>query len=220
MKKKLLILFGAIGVFALFGFSTLSKNSALSSINILDAYLRDYNITAAGITTISGDYDNGFVFTSTEVDGSTTNEIQNLSFNSGNGQLSISGGNSVVIPNVASKTFNNNVSRSLNSSYTISTTRDAQVTYSVNLSCTNPLLAGSSSANAFLEYSTDGGSNWTTVSNVTNGSQVTLTVTIQIVQPNTFVLSGMIPANALVRIRSTTSGTAAVSYSRGQEILL
>lgn len=124
------------------------------------------------------------------------------------------------IPNYSgtNRSFNNNVSRTLNSNYTISTTRDSNVNYSISLSVTNPLLAGSSVASAFLEYSTDGGTNWITVSQVVNSSSVALAVTIALTQPNTFILSGNIPANALVRIRTTTSGSASATYSRGQEM--
>jgi len=141
------------------------------------------------------------------------------SYTAGTG-ISISGGIITNTAPVLGKVFNNNVSRSLNSNYTISSTRDCIATYSISLSCTNPLLAGSSSANAFLEYSTDGGTNWITVSNVVNSSSVALAVTIALTQPNTFILSGIIPANGLVRLRTTTSGTASVSYSRGQEVYI
>lgn len=121
---------------------------------------------------------------------------------------------------MGSRTINNNVARSLNSSYTISSTRDAQVSYSVSLSVTNPLLAGSSTASAFLEYSTDGGTTWITVAQAVNQSSVGLSVTVAITLPNTQVLSGVIPANALARIRSTTVGTASVTFARAQEVML
>lgn len=127
--------------------------------------------------------------------------------------------NKPSIPTIAAKVFNNNVTRTLNSNYTISTTRDAMVSYSLSLSVTNPLVAGSSTASAFLEYSTDGGTNWNTVSQATNSSSVALAVTIALTQPNTFVVSGMVPANSLVRLRTTTAGTATVTYTRGQEVL-
>lgn len=126
----------------------------------------------------------------------------------------------IPVYGTTSRVFNNNVARTLNSNYTISTTRDANVSYSVSLSVTNPLLAGASTASAFLEYSTDGGTNWITVSQAVNSSSVALTVTVAITQPNTSVISGIIPANALVRLRTTTAGTASVSYVRGQEIYL
>jgi len=141
-------------------------------------------------------------------------------FNGTTSQYVRGDGSFATFPSTASRVVNNNVSRSLNSNYTISSTRDCTVTYSVALSVTNPLLAGSSTANAFLEYSTDGGTTWTTVSHVSNQSSVALTVTVAITLPNTFVLSGYVPANALTRIRSTTTGTASVTYTRGQEIYL
>jgi len=158
-------------------------------------------------------------FFNTDPDQDVLNEIQTFS-NVGNIYTLSKGGGSFTLPSIAaSKTFNNNVSRSLNSNYTVSTTRDALTTYSINVSCTNPLLAGSSTANAFLEYSTDAGTTWITVSDISNGSSVGLTVSLQLTQPSKYVLSGAIPANALVRLRSSTTGTASVSYGRGQEVL-
>lgn len=146
---------------------------------------------------------------------------QTVTISSGDG-ISVLGTypNFTIVAAPSTRVFNNNVSRSLNSPFVISTTRDVSVSYSISLSVTNPLLAGSSTANAFLEYSTDGGSTWVTVSNSTNASSVALTVTLAITQPSTFVVSGIIPANASVRIRTTTSGTATATYSRGQEVLL
>lgn len=143
----------------------------------------------------------------------TTTGSGNATYNSSTGVFNIPN-------NTPTRTINNNVSRSVNSNFTISTTRDSQVSYSMLLSATNPLLAGTSTASAFLEYSTDGGSNWTTVSQCTNASQVTITVSVQITQAGNSVLSGIIPANALVRIRTATGGTASATYTRGQEVLL
>lgn len=51
-------------------------------------------LTGAGINSISGTYPS-FTITGTEVDGSTTNEIQNLTWNGSNGELGISAGNTV-----------------------------------------------------------------------------------------------------------------------------
>ena len=127
---------------------------------------------------------------------------------------------STINATATSRVFNNNVARSVNSNYTISATRDVLCTYSISISVTNPLLAGSSSGSAFLEYSTNAGSTWNTVSQVTNASSVALAVTIALTQPNTFVLSGPVPANALVRIRTTTAGTASVTYTLGNELYL
>lgn len=125
-----------------------------------------------------------------------------------------------TIPVIPSRVFNNGVSRSTNSNYTISSTRDASVSYSVTLSVTNPLLAGSSTATAFLEYSTNAGSSWVTVSQTGNSSAVGIAVAIAITNTQTTLLTGVIPTNALVRIRTVTAGTASVTYITGQEILL
>lgn len=52
------------------------------------------SLTGGGINAISGTYPS-FTITGTEVDGSTTNEIQNLTWNGLNGELAISAGNTV-----------------------------------------------------------------------------------------------------------------------------
>lgn len=166
--------------------------------------------TALGYTPYNSTNPNGYVDQA-----GTRNSISVT----GNGSYNPTTGVITVNSSIPAKVFNNNVARTLNSNFTISTTRDANVNYSVNLSVTNPLLLGSSTASAFLEYSTNGGTTWITVSEVSNASSVALTVTIAITLPNTFALSGNIPANALVRLRTTTTGTASASYVRGQEVL-
>lgn len=58
----------------------------------------DVTLTAAGINTI-GEVGNVITITATEVDGSTTNEVQNLSYDAGNREVDISlGGTSATIP--------------------------------------------------------------------------------------------------------------------------
>lgn len=128
--------------------------------------------------------------------------------------------NKPAIPVINAKVYNNAVARTLNSNYTISSTRESLVSYSVSLSVTNPLLAGSSTASVFLEYSTNAGSTWNTVSQASNNSSVGVAVAVAITNVQTSVISGSIPSNTLVRLRSTTSGTATVTYVSGQEILL
>lgn len=107
--------------------------------------------------------------------------------------------------------------RSLNSNYTISGTKWAVATYTVQCTSTNPLLAGTSSASFFLEYSTNGGTNWTTGSGAGNSNGVALTVTVALTNGQTGVLVNLIPAGALVRIRTATSGSAATSILYTQE---
>lgn len=101
--------------------------------------------------------------------------------------------------------------------FTISATKEAIATYTITCSVTNPLLVGTSTATAFLEYSVNGGSSWLLPAQVGNSSGVGVTVTLQLTNGQTGTLVGMIPANALVRIRTGTAGTASLTYVTGQE---
>lgn len=111
----------------------------------------------------------------------------------------------------------NIVTRTVNSNYTISTTKQATVFYSVTCSVTNPLLVGSSTAMAYLEYSLNSGTTWNLPSQNGNSSSVGVAVAIQLTNGQTGVLAGVIPANALTRIRTTTTGTGSVVSVTGQE---
>lgn len=142
--------------------------------------------------------------------------------------VSISGGTSIGVSGTyPSFTINNNApyvlptinsaTRSLNSNFTISATKQAQVAYTISLSVTNPLLVGTSSAAAYLEYSVNAGSTWVPVSDALISSGVGVAVAVAITNTQSQIVSGTIPANALVRIRTATSGTASLVYVRGQE---
>jgi len=109
------------------------------------------------------------------------------------------------------------VTRTVNTNYTISSTKQANVFYSITSTATNPLLVGTSSGNAYLEYSTNSGTTWIGVSQAGNSNGVGVAVAIALTNGQTSVLSGTIPANALVRIRTVISGSATVAYAVGQE---
>lgn len=109
-------------------------------------------------------------------------------------------------------------SKTLNSNFTVSATKQAFVSYSLTCTVTNPLLAGSSTANVFLEYSTNGGSTWLLPSQNGNSSTVGVAVAIAITNGQTVTVAGSIPANAQVRLRTSTTGTASVVYVTGMEI--
>lgn len=111
----------------------------------------------------------------------------------------------------------NIVTRTTNSNFTVSSTKQALVTYTLTCQVTNPLLVGTSTAMAYLEYSTNAGSTWSLPSQNGNSSGVGITVTLQLTNGQTGTLIGYIPANALVRIRTATSGTGSVTYVTGQE---
>lgn len=111
----------------------------------------------------------------------------------------------------------NQVSRAVNTNFTIGT-RQATVMYSIPVTATNPLLAGTSVGSAFLEYSVNSGTTWTTALSTSASSQVGLAVAIALTTGGSNMLTGVVPANALVRIRSTISGTATVGTATGQEV--
>jgi len=190
------------------------------------------------IPTNNNQLTNGANYLTSEVDGSITNELQNLTL-SGN-LLSISNGNSVTLPVANNYTAGNGIvitgtspnltisvvqptvtvvtSKVLNSNFTISTTKPAIVSYAVSCTVTNPLLIGTSTATTYLEYSLNSGTTWLTPSQSGNSSGVGVTVAIQLTNTQTGTLTGVIPANALVRIRTATTGTASVNYVTGTEI--
>jgi hypothetical protein len=140
--------------------------------------------------------------------------------NSGNATFS---GNTLNIPNYTytpiTPTFNNNVSRSISNStgsinqYTISTTQNSRVTYTITITWSITALLATSGT-IFLEYSTNSGSTWNIVASP--GKSINL----GLVQSGTddLSVSGDIPANALVRLRPSNTNSS-FTYVRGQEIL-
>lgn len=141
---------------------------------------------------------------------------QTVSLTAGPG-ISITGTYPNFTIGLVTPTINNAPGRTANSNFTISATKFYWVSYSVLCTVTNPLLAGSSTASAFLEYSTNGGSSWNTPVQIGNSSAVGVAVAIAITNGQTVTLTGAIPANGLVRIRTTTTGTASVSIPSQQE---
>lgn len=124
-------------------------------------------------------------------------------------------GSNTIVVSGNQPTVNDNVSRSLNSNYTISSNvRGVICNYSINASWTlNALLSGSGAA--FLEYSVDSGSNWITVNNVGKGLNL-----LTFAGSDDMNLSGFIPSTATnTRIR-TTATNMTITYTRGQEVLI
>lgn len=115
-----------------------------------------------------------------------------------------------------------NPTRSLNSAFQISTTRDAMVSYTVDISATLTLTGGATGT-VTLEYADDSGftTNVVTVQSSANGNTGALTIGLSLTQIGTASLCGVIPANKYVRIRTTnTAGTPSFSYRTAQEVLL
>jgi hypothetical protein len=210
--------------------NTSDANKPVSTATQTALNLKQNALSGTGFVKISGttiSYDNSTYLTSVD----TTNiasfsaKVRSL-FSAGTG-LSYNQASGQFVNTLATPTFNNAVSRSLSNAagstnqYTISTTQRANVYYTITLSVSTPLLAGSAAAEVFLEYSTNAGSSWNTVSSISNTQSVGLAVSVSISIPQNLILSGEIPANALVRLRTVTSGSTpgTATYVRGQEVL-
>lgn len=82
------------------------------------------------------------------------------------------------------------------------------MSYSVRLTVTNPLLAGASTVEAFLEIAPAATGPWTTIAAARNLSQVGLSVTLALTTSNDSTLFGVVPAGWFARVRTATAGTA------------
>lgn len=113
-------------------------------------------------------------------------------------------------------------SRSLNSGFQVSTTRDSLVNYSVDVS-TSATLIGGQTGTVFLEIASDSGftTNLQELARFVNGNAVSLAIAITITQNVTGTLSGYVPANYYCRLRTAnTVGSPSFAFRSGQEILL
>lgn len=119
--------------------------------------------------------------------------------------------NKPTITSYVAPTIHSAVSRSLNSAFTISSTLPAAVSYTVRIAYSVTILLGSTGS-VSLQYSINGGTTYTTVSTVSNNIVLGLALSGY----NDYVLSGEIPAGALVKLTSTTSN-ATNTYQTGQE---
>ena len=113
-------------------------------------------------------------------------------------------------------------SRSLNSVFQISSTRDCLVNYSVDISCALSL-SGGQTGTLFLEIASDAAFtlNVQEICRFANGNTGTLTLGLAITQLITGAVSGYIPPAYYTRLRTAnTTGTPTFTYRSGQEVLL
>lgn len=118
------------------------------------------------------------------------------------------------------KTFNN-PTRTLNTAFQISTAQDADVTYSVDVTCTMSLTSGQSGT-VVLEYADDAGftTNVKTSAKPTNANSGALTIGLALTQINGVVVHGLIPATKYARIRTiNNTGTPTYTLQNAQEVL-
>lgn len=120
-------------------------------------------------------------------------------------------GPALVTPAVSTRAFN--------TTFTPSATKPTLCAYSINLSVTNPLLAGSSTATVVLL--SDSAATPTTERGRTSAtSSVALAVAVSITQAQTGQLLYLVPAGHNVRLNSSTSGTASISIVSQNEVTL
>lgn len=130
--------------------------------------------------------------------------------------------NKPSIPSTPAARSHSSVSRSLNSAFQIHATRDAMVSYSVDISCTISLTTGQTGT-VYLEVADDSlfTTNVQEVCRFVNGNSGTLTLGLNLVQAATGTLSGYVPPAKYVRLRTAnTTGTPTFTYRSGQEVLL
>lgn len=146
----------------------------------------------------------------------TTGSSGAATYNSSTGVLNIpqytSTGTTPAVTTPAPSRSLSNAAGSTNQ-FTISTTKVAWASYSVNVSW-NVLALVATSGQAFLEYSTDGGTNWV----IANQCGRSSTLSVATTGSDDLNVCGFIPANALVRIRPATTN-ATVTLVRVQETI-
>lgn len=129
--------------------------------------------------------------------------------------------NKPTIPSATSRSFSS-PTRSLNTAFQASTTRDAQVSYSVDIA-TSVSLSGGAVGTVYLRYADDSGftTNVVEVGRTVNGNTGTLVVGLTLNQTATAQVNGIIPSGKYVKlVTENTTGTPTFTWRSGQEVLL
>lgn len=111
------------------------------------------------------------------------------------------------------------VSRSLNTIFQPSTTRNVVGAYSVRIACSASLLGGQEGAVVFeISPSSTFASGIVEVGRIENRNSVALAIAITVNQDFTGTVVGTVPTNYYVRLRTiNTTGTPTFTYKSGQE---
>lgn len=127
------------------------------------------------------------------------------------------------------RAFTNNASHSFITTaaaangFQLSTTRDAAVSYGVQIS-TTATIGGNASGYVVLEIAATNSTtaaDWKEISRITNSQTITLALALQSVQISGGALQGMIPAGYYARLRTVNvSGTPTYTFNSGQEVLI
>lgn len=131
-------------------------------------------------------------------------------------------GSADYIKNKPANRSQSSTTRSLNTIYQPSSSRDVFASYSVQITVTASITGGQN-GDVILETASDSGftANVQTVAIAGNGITYTLAIALQGVQPMTATVSGLIPAGYYARLRTVNNtGTPSFTYRAGQEILM
>lgn len=123
-------------------------------------------------------------------------------------------------PAAVTRSFSN-PSRTLNSAFQASSTRDAMVSYTVDVAATLTLTGGATGT-VTLQYADDSGftTSVVTVQSSVNGNSGALTIGLNLTQTGTCSLSGMIPAGKYAKLVTTnTAGSPTFTFRAAQEVL-
>lgn len=108
------------------------------------------------------------------------------------------------------------VTRAINStSFQPSTTRNTDANYSIKLSTTVTLLAGSQTVGAELQISANGSTGWYRAGYIENSQTLGVSISVSVTDAPTVQLIGKIPAGYYARI--VTSGTGTATWVSGVE---
>lgn len=198
-------------------FTPSAHNQAWSTITSTPTTLSGYGIADA--YPLSG---NPSGFLTSEIDGSTSNEIELPSMSGQSGKLLSNNGSAATWTDAPLSRSFAYPARTLNSAFQPSSTRDTLASYSVDIS-TSATLLGGQTGTAFLEIADDSGftTNVQEVARFVNGNSVSLAIAITIVQNVTGTLTGIVPAGKYARIRTAnTVGTPTFTFRSAQETLL
>ena len=111
-----------------------------------------------------------------------------------------------------------NSTRTLNTAFQVSSTRDSQVVYSVDITV-QAILIGGTSGRVYLEYANEVG--FTTGVTVVASSGNSTGGVLSITNLGTANLAGIIPAGKFVRLRTANvTGTPTYAFQSAQEVLL
>jgi len=122
----------------------------------------------------------------------------------------------VISASSSAVTFNNAPARTIGTSFQISTTRPARVSYTVTCTTALSLLNLNSSAQVFLEISANN-STWITINGAGSTKTLAVSISVGLNESNLFNLQCEVPAGYYVRLRGVTSGGGSSAWSYGQE---